>query len=172
MRHHAEIRTLQQSAICEAIMRASRTALVCGNPARKPHRQANFQGINWRLRDTRRRNRKLRGNCAMLRNLLCAPMLAAILFAGHARAQHIDTSMSDKQIITNILKECHELYARSVGDCACAADRTKEGTRCNKIVKDLPESFKPFCTRKDVTLREVSLYRMQNQGFIDRRCSK
>ena len=108
----------------------------------------------------------------MLRNLLCAPMLAAIMFASHARAQQIDTSMSDKQIVANILKECHELYARSVGDCACAADRTKEGTRCNKVVKDLPESFKPFCTRKDVTLREVSLYRMQNQGFIDRRCSK
>ena len=108
----------------------------------------------------------------MVRNLACALMLATLLFANDVRAQHLDTSMSDKQIIANILKECHELYARSVGDCACATDRNKEGTRCNKVVRDLPESFKPFCTRKDVTLREVSLYRMQNQGFIDRRCSK
>ena len=108
----------------------------------------------------------------MFRNILCALMLAASLFAGNALAQQLDTSMSDKQIIANILKECRELYGRSVGDCACAPDRNKEGTRCNKVVRDLPESFKPFCTRKDVTLREVSLYRMQNQGFIDRRCSK
>jgi hypothetical protein len=108
----------------------------------------------------------------MLRNLGCALTLTTFLFVGTAHAQQLNTSMSDKQIVTNILKECHELYARSVGDCACATDRNKEGTRCNKAVKDLPENFKPFCTRKDVTLREVSLYRMQNQGFIDRRCSK
>ena len=108
----------------------------------------------------------------MVRILACAITLASFLFAAAVDAQQLDTSMSDKQIIANILKECHELYARSVGDCACAADRTREGSRCNKVVKDLPESFKPFCTRKDVTLREVSLYRMQNQGFIDRRCSK
>ncbi len=108
----------------------------------------------------------------MIRNLGCALMLAAFLFLHSAHAQQLDTSMSDKQIVTNILKECHELYARSVGDCACAPDHNKGGTRCNKVVKDLPESFKLFCTRKDVTLREVSLYRMQNQGFIDRRCSK
>jgi hypothetical protein len=108
----------------------------------------------------------------MIRNLVSVLVLLNLLLAGAARAQQLDTSMSDKQIVSNILKECHELYARSVGDCACAADRNKEGTRCNKVVKDLPESFKPFCTRKDVTLREVSLYRMQNQGFIDRRCSK
>ena len=108
----------------------------------------------------------------MIRNLGCALALANLLFATTAQAQQLDTSMSDKQIITNILKECHELYARSVGDCACAPDRNKEGTRCNKVTKDLPETFRPFCTRKDVTLREVSLYRMQNQGFIDRRCSK
>lgn len=108
----------------------------------------------------------------MTRDLACSLVLTMVLFAGPLRAQQIDTSMSDKQIIANILKECRELYARSVGDCACAPDRHKEGTRCNKIVKDLPDSFRPFCTRKDVTLREVSLYRMQNQGFIDRRCSK
>lgn len=108
----------------------------------------------------------------MIRHLACSLVLATLLIAGPLRAQQINTSMSDKQIIANILKECRELYARSVGDCACAPDRHKEGTRCNKVVKDLPESFKPFCTRKDVTLREVSSYRMQNQGFIDRRCSK
>ncbi len=108
----------------------------------------------------------------MIRNLLCALICANLLFTSTARAQQLDTSMSDKQIIANILKECRDLYARSVGDCACAADRNKEGTRCNKFISALPESFKPFCTRKDVTLREVSLYRMQNQGFIDRRCSK
>ena len=108
----------------------------------------------------------------MDRKLVSAIVLVTLLFAGAARAQQIDTSMSDKQIIANILKECRDVYARTVGDCACAPDRNKEGTRCNKVVKDLPESFKPFCTRKDVTLREVSLYRMQNQGFIDRRCSK
>lgn len=108
----------------------------------------------------------------MIRNLGCALMLATFFFVYTTHAQQLDTSMSDKQIIASILKECHELYARSVGECACAPDRNKEGTRCNKLVKDLPESFKPFCTRKDVTLREVSLYRMQNQGFIDRRCSK
>ena len=112
------------------------------------------------------------GKSAMVRISVYALVLANLLSAGTARAQHLDTSMSDKQIVTNILKECHELYARTVGDCACAADRTKDGARCNKVVKDLPESFKPFCTRKDVTLREVSMYRMQNQGFIDRRCSK
>ena len=108
----------------------------------------------------------------MIRTFACALALANLLLASPAHAQQLDTSMSDKQIVANILKECHELYARSVGDCACAPDRNKEGTRCNKVVKDLPESFKPFCTRKDVTLREVSLYRMQNQGFIDRRCAK
>ena len=108
----------------------------------------------------------------MVRIFVCALALSNLLLAATTRAQHLDTSMSDKQIVANILKECHELYARTVGDCACAADRNKDGTRCNKIVKDLPESFKPFCTRKDVTLREVSMYRMQNQGFIDRRCSK
>ena len=108
----------------------------------------------------------------MIRNLACTLMLAASFLPAAAAAQQLDTSRSDKQIIANILKECHELYARTVGDCACAPDRNKEGTRCNKVIKDLPDSFKPFCTRKDVTLREVSLYRMQNQGFIDRRCSK
>jgi hypothetical protein len=61
---------------------------------------------------------------------------------------------------------------RSVGTCACADDRMRDGTRCNKVVKELPESFKPFCNRKDVTLREVSMYRMQNEGFIDQRCAK
>ena len=108
----------------------------------------------------------------MVRKLVCALVFATLPLAGNVRAQQLDTSMSDKQIVANILKECRDLYTRSVGDCACAADRTREGTRCNKVVKDLPDSFKPFCTRKDVTLREVSLYRMQNQGFIDRRCAK
>ena len=89
-----------------------------------------------------------------------------------ASAQQIDTSMSDRQIVTAILKECRDLYMRSVGSCACADDRTRDGTRCNKLIKDLPESFKPFCNRKDVTLREVSMYRMQNEGFIDQRCAK
>lgn len=94
------------------------------------------------------------------------------LLVDTTRAQHIDSTLSDRQIIANILKECRELYLRSVGPCACAEDRLREGTRCNKAVKDLPPSFKPFCSRKDVTLQEVSMYRMQNFGFIDRRCSK
>jgi hypothetical protein len=107
----------------------------------------------------------------MLRVLIAA--LVLVIFAvTPARAQQIDTSQSDRQIIANILKECRDLYMKSVGACACADDRNKEGTRCNKVIKDLPDSFKPFCTRKDVTLREVSLYRMQNQGFLDRRCAK
>jgi hypothetical protein len=89
-----------------------------------------------------------------------------------AQAQQIESTLSDRQIITNILKECRELYMRSVGPCACAEDRLRDGTRCNKLVKDLPETFKPFCARKDVTLQEISMYRMQNLGFIDRRCSK
>ncbi len=97
----------------------------------------------------------------------------AIAFAiGPAVAQQIDTSMSDRQIVSAILKECRDLYMRSVGSCACADDRMREGTRCNKLVKDLPDSFRPFCNRNDVTLREVSMYRMQNEGFIDRRCGK
>jgi hypothetical protein len=101
-------------------------------------------------------------------------LISLILLAAQnpARSQQIDTSQSDRQIIADILKECRELYMKSVGACACADDRNKEGTRCNKAIKELPASFKPFCTRKDVTLREVSLYRMQNQGFIDQRCSK
>ena len=61
---------------------------------------------------------------------------------------------------------------RSVGSCACADARTRESGHCAKALKDVPETFKPFCSRKDVSLREVSMYRMQNQGFIDRRCSK
>jgi len=89
-----------------------------------------------------------------------------------AVAQQIDTSMSDRQIVAAILKDCRDLYMRSVGSCACADDRAREGTRCNKVVKDLPDRFKPFCNRKDVTLREVSMYRMQNEGFIDQRCGK
>jgi hypothetical protein len=89
-----------------------------------------------------------------------------------AGAQQLDSSLSDRQIIANILKECRDLYMRTVGACACSEDRNREGTRCNRIIMDLPETFRPFCTRKDVTLREVSMYRMQNQGFIDRRCTK
>lgn len=108
----------------------------------------------------------------MFRILVSVPVLAMSLIASSAPAQQINTSMSDRQIIANILKECRDLYMRNVGSCACADDREREGTRCNKLVKDLPESFKPFCNRKDVTLREVSMYRMQNEGFIDQRCSK
>ena len=107
----------------------------------------------------------------MVRSLGYAFVLATFVLVP-AQAQQFDTTMSDRQIIASILKECRELYMKSVGACSCADDRHKEGTRCNKAIKDLPESFKPFCTRKDVSLREVSLYRMQNQGFIDRRCSK
>ena len=99
-------------------------------------------------------------------------VVAFTLAVSAASAQQIDTSMSDRQIVTAILKECRDLYMRSVGSCACADDRTRDGTRCNKVVKELPESFKPFCNRKDVTLREVSMYRMQNEGFIDQRCAK
>ena len=107
----------------------------------------------------------------MLRVLIAALVLVNFAVTP-ARAQQIDTSQSDRQIIASILKECRGLYMKSVGACACADDRNKEGTRCNKVIKGLPDSFKPFCARKDVTLREVSLYRMQNQGFLDRRCAK
>ncbi|HWP27321.1 MAG TPA: hypothetical protein VNL39_13350 [Xanthobacteraceae bacterium] len=105
-----------------------------------------------------------------MQRVICALIIALIIPT--AQAQHIESSLSDRQIIANILKECRELYLRSVGPCACAADRLRVGTRCNKVVKDLPESFKPFCSSKDVTLEEISMYRMQNLGFIDRRCSK
>ena len=107
----------------------------------------------------------------MVRSHTFAIALALLLLAP-AQAQQIDTSMSDKQIVAEILKECRDLYMKSVGACACADDRNKDGTRCNKAIKEMPESFKPFCSRKDVSLREVSLYRMQIQGFIDRRCAK
>ena len=108
----------------------------------------------------------------MFRILVCPLVVLSLAFASSGRAQQIDSSTSDKQIIANILKECRELYVRAAGNCACADERTRNGANCAKILKDLPESFKPFCTRKDVSLREVSMYRMQNQGFIDRRCSK
>jgi hypothetical protein len=106
----------------------------------------------------------------MIRVIASVFLLA--LAVSPASSQQLDTSMSDRQIVNAILKECRDLYMRSVGTCACADDRTREGTRCNKMVKELPGSFKPFCNKKDVTLREVSLYRMQNEGFIDQRCSK
>lgn len=102
--------------------------------------------------------------------IVCA--LLFTLLALTAQAQQIESTLSDRQIIANILKECRELYMRSVGPCACAEDRMREGTRCNKVIRDLPESFKPFCTRRDVTLQEVSMYRMRRLGFIDQRCSK
>src|ERR1700694_131969 len=102
----------------------------------------------------------------MFRVFVSVPVLAISLMVSSASAQQLATSMSDKQIVANILKECRDLYMRSVGNCACADDRNRDGTHCNKIVKGLPESFNPFCNRKDVTLREVSLYRMQNEGFI------
>jgi hypothetical protein len=95
-----------------------------------------------------------------------------LAFASSASAQQLDTSLSDKQIIANILKECRELYVHAAGNCACADERTRNSPHCAKVLKELPETFKPFCSRKDVTLREVSMYRMQNEGFIDRRCSK
>ena len=108
----------------------------------------------------------------MFRVLVSAPMLAMCFFVSLAPAQQIDSSTSDRQIIANIIKECRELYMRSVGSCACAEETTRNGAGCAKVVKDLPDSFKPFCKTKDVSLREVSMYRMQNQGFIDRRCAK
>jgi len=107
----------------------------------------------------------------MARILACVLMLASFTFAP-ARAQQLDTSLSDKQIVTKILKDCRELYVRAVGACACVDERTRNSPNCAKVLRELPESFKPFCSRKDVTLREVSMYRMQNEGFIDRRCSK
>jgi len=108
----------------------------------------------------------------MFRILVASLVLATLTFTSPARAQQLDTSLSDKQIVANILKECRELYVRAAGSCACADERTRNSPHCEKILKDLPQSFKPFCSRKDVTLREVSMYRMQNEGFIDRRCSK
>jgi hypothetical protein len=108
----------------------------------------------------------------MFRIVACALVLANLLLASTAKAQQIDTSLSDKQIIAKILQECRELYVPAAGSCACADERTRNSPHCTKVLKDLPETFKPFCSRKDVTLREVSLYRIQNQGFIDRRCSK
>ncbi len=108
----------------------------------------------------------------MFRIMLCALVLANVLFAALAQAQQIDTTLSDKQIVGKILEECRKLYLRAAGSCACADERTRDTARCAKILKDIPETFKPFCFRKDVTLREVSLYRMQNHGFLDRRCSK
>jgi hypothetical protein len=108
----------------------------------------------------------------LLRMLRMLSALAFTFLTATAQGQQIESSLSDRQIIANILKECRDLYMRSVGPCACAEDRRREGTRCNKVVRDLPETFKPFCTRKDVTLQEISMYRMQNLGFIDQRCSK
>ena len=108
----------------------------------------------------------------MLRIFVSSLVLANLAFASSVAAQQLDTSLSDKQIIANILKECRELYMRAAGICACADERTRNSPHCEKILKELPETFKPFCSRKDVTLREVSMYRMQNEGFIDRRCSK
>jgi hypothetical protein len=107
-----------------------------------------------------------------MNRVLFAAFVLTILAFVPSHAQEINTSMSDRQIIANILKECREEYMRTIGACACADDRNREGTRCNKLIKEMPESFKPFCSRKDVSLREVSLYRMQNLGFIDSRCSK
>ena len=108
----------------------------------------------------------------MLRILASTLVLTGLALAPPARAQELNTSASDKQIIASILKECRELYLKAAGNCACVDERTRNAPNCAKVLKDLPESFKPFCSRKDVTLREVSMYRMQNQGFIDRRCSK
>jgi hypothetical protein len=103
---------------------------------------------------------------------IAGALMVALLIATAARAQQINTALSDRQIIANILKECRELYMRGVGACACADERARASPRCYQALKDLPDSFKPFCTRKDVSLREVSMYRMQNFGFIDQRCSK
>lgn len=107
----------------------------------------------------------------MPRILVCVLALATFAFVP-ARAQQLNTSLSDKQIIVNILKECRDLYVRAAGNCACADERTRNSPNCAKVLRELPETFKPFCSRKDVSLREVSMYRMQNEGFIDRRCSK
>jgi len=108
----------------------------------------------------------------MFRIVACVFVLVNLLLASTAKAQHLDSSLSDKQIVAKILQECRELYLRAAGSCACADERTRNAPHCAKILEDLPDIFKPFCSRKDVTLREVGLYRIQNQGFIDRRCSK
>lgn len=108
----------------------------------------------------------------MPRFLAGSLIAVTFLFMPPLHAQQLNTSLSDKQIIAIILKECRDLYVRAAGSCACTDERTRNSPRCEKVLKELPESFKPFCSRKDVTLREVSLYRMQNEGFIDRRCSK
>jgi hypothetical protein len=105
----------------------------------------------------------------MFRHSVLALLIGNLLLFAHPAGAQLDTSLSDKQIIAKILEECRQLYMRSVGACACQPERARNGSRC---AKDLPETFKPFCNRKDVTLNEISLYRMQNQGFIDRRCSK
>ena len=108
----------------------------------------------------------------MFRVLVSVPMLAMSLIASPAPAQQINTSMSDRQIIGIILKECRDLYMRNVGNCACADERTRNSAQCTKVLQNVPVDFKPFCKNKDVTLREVSMFRMQNEGFIDQRCSK
>lgn len=141
-------------------------AILFINPADKPNSAAytDIPGAKKTTRETKEES-------AMARILACVLMLASFTFAP-AHAQQLDTSLSDKQIVANILKDCRELYVRAAGTCACADERTRNSPHCEKVLKDLPPSFKPFCSRKDVTLREVSMYRMQNEGFIDRRCSK
>jgi hypothetical protein len=109
----------------------------------------------------------------MIRGFVGCFFLAILFVSGAVSAQQqLDTSLSDRQIIANILKECRDLYMRSAGNCACADERTRNSPHCVKTLQTLSSDFKPFCNRKDVTLKEVSMYRMQNEGFIDRRCSK
>src|SRR5215470_15392928 len=98
----------------------------------------------------------------MPRILSGAFALACLCTISTAHAQ-LESNLSDRQIIANILKECRELYVAAAGNCACADERTRNSPNCAKVLSALPETFKPFCTRKDVTLREVSMYRMQNQ---------
>src|ERR1044071_2077368 len=78
----------------------------CRQSAR-PNPQTNkFSMRRLTFRGTKRRRQERRGNRTMVRNLVSALALLNLLFAGTARAQQLDTSMSDKQIVANILKEC------------------------------------------------------------------
>src|SRR5262249_40064113 len=163
--NHAGIRARQQCAAREVIMRHLRIPpIAAADPRTQPERTfisaAHAFAAMERKTTPPRRHRlphtvfhstKTKRKTFMLRIGL-AVFVFETLACLPARAQQIDTSLSDRQIIANIIKECRDLYMKSVGACACADDRHKDGTRCNKVIKDLPESFKPFCTRKDVSL--------------------
>ena len=107
----------------------------------------------------------------MLR-LAIGSLLLAQLASIPVNAQQIDTTSTDRQIVAQILKECRELYMPAVGSCACADERTRNSAGCVRALKEVPDTFNPFCKSKDVTLNEVRLYRMQSDAFLDRRCAK